>query len=299
MPKLLIVSPCRNEIEFAETTIRSIINQEVKPDLWIIVDDGSTDGTSELLSKYASDHEFISIVSRKNSGKRNVGPGVVEAFYEGLHSVDYNEYEYICKMDLDLDISETYFKHALFLMESNPRLATVSGKPRVNNNGPKVYIEPTGDDFSVGMIKLYKIEAFNDIGGFVRQVMWDGIDCHMCRYKGWEAFSLDVPELTFYHLRPMGSSQKNIYVGKVRHGFGQYFMGTSLLYFIVSSVYRLKEYPVIAGSMCSLYGYLKSFFQRKEQFGDDNFRHFLKRYQFKVLLSGRKSAMEYARKTQC
>lgn len=297
MKKLLIVSPCRNEIEFAETTIISIVNQNVRPDLWIIVDDGSTDGTSELLAKYEKEYEFISIVTRKDSGKRNVGPGVVDAFYEGLNSVEYGEYDFICKMDLDLEIVNTYFEYSLSLMESNPKLATVSGKPRVKNNGTKEYIEPTGDDFSVGMIKLYKTTAFNDIGGFVRQVMWDGIDCHMCRYKGWEACSRDLPELTFYHLRPMGSSQKNIYVGKVRHGFGQYFMGTSFVYFLLSCGFRLKEYPVVSGALCSLYGYLKAFIQREKQFGSSEFRRFLRRYQWRVILSGRNSAMDKVRRT--
>lgn len=294
--QLLIITPCRNEIEFAKFTLESIINQTCRPDLWIIVDDGSTDGTSQLLEQYQDTYDFIRIVTRADRGKRNVGPGVVEAFYEGLNSVDYTEYQYICKMDLDLDICITYFEHCLQLMRQEPKLATVSGKPRVRNNGSKEYIEPTGDDFSVGMIKLYRTLAFDDIGGFVREVMWDGIDCHMCRFLGWQAYSVDLPQLYFYHLRPMGSSQNNIFVGKIRHGFGQYFMGTSLLYMLASTFYRFKEYPLFIGAICSLYGYLKSAITRQRQFGTTDFRLFLKKYQFKVLTSGRQSAMEKVRR---
>ena len=88
--------------------------------------------------------------------------------------------------------------------------------------------ERHGDDTSLGMTKFYRVACFKAIGGFVREVMWDGIDCHRCRMKGWIACSWDEPELRFVHLRPMGSSQQSIYAGRMRHGSGQYFMGTGL-----------------------------------------------------------------------
>ena len=79
-----------------------------------------------------------------------------------------------------------------------------------------------------GMTKFYRVSCFKAIGGFVREVMWDGIDCHRCRMHGWIACSWDEPDLRFVHLRPMGSSQQSIYTGRMRHGYGQYFMGTGL-----------------------------------------------------------------------
>ena len=85
-----------------------------------------------------------------------------------------------------------------------------------------------GDENSVGMIKFYRTACFKQIGGFVRELMWDGIDCHRCRMLGWIAVSWDDPDLHFEHLRPMGTSHKNWWTGRVRHGVGQYFMGTGL-----------------------------------------------------------------------
>ncbi|MEO0770772.1 MAG: glycosyl transferase family 2, partial [Cyanobacteria bacterium J06649_4] len=82
--------------------------------------------------------------------------------------------------------------------------------------------ERCGDETSVGRNKFYRRACFEAIGGFVRQVMWDGIDCHRCRMEGWIACSWDEPALRFVHLRPMGSSQKNIFTGSTRHGSGQY-----------------------------------------------------------------------------
>ena len=290
--KLLIVSPCRDEIEYARNTLDSIVSQSLLPDKWIIVDDGSTDGTSELLNEYAEKYAFIEVYKRPDRGERSVGPGVVDAFYAGLNCVDYAQYEYLCKLDLDLDIPAIYFESALKRFSSDPKLATISGKPYVNTFG-KEYMEPTGDDFSVGMIKLYRTTAFDDIGGFIRQVMWDGIDCHMCRYMGWVARSENSEDLKFYHLRPMGSSQVGIYTGKIRHGYGQYFMGTSALYMLASTVYRLGQYPVFWGALFSLYGYFKASLSGEKRFGDANFRRFLHRYQFLVLLRGREFAMSY------
>ena len=82
------------------------------------------------------------------------------------------------------------------------------------------------------MTKFYRVSCFEAIGGFVREVMWDGIDCHQCRMKGWAACSWDDPELRFVHLRPMGSSQDSIFTGRMRHGYGQYFMGTGFLFIL-------------------------------------------------------------------
>jgi biofilm PGA synthesis N-glycosyltransferase PgaC len=291
--KLLVISPCRDEIDFALETLESIVNQSVKPDLWIIVDDGSTDGTSELLKEYAERYSFIRVHTRINRGERSVGPGVVEAFYDGLSLVPLDEYEYVCKLDLDLRIPNQYFETVLNEFGSETNLGTYSGKPYSIRNGKRT-MEPTGDDFSVGMIKMYRVSAFKDIGGFARGVMWDGIDCHMCRFKGWKAKSSNEEKLQFDHLRVMGSSQKSIYVGKRRHGYGQYYMGSSLIYFFVSCVYRVFEYPMLGGVINSMYGYLVPFFKQRERFGTRKFQKFLKTYQWKVLFTGRQAAMIWA-----
>ena len=129
-------------------------------------------------------------------------------------------------------------------MEAEPRLGTTSGKPYfVRARDGALVPEVCGDEMSVGMTKFYRTACFREIGGFVREVMWDGIDCHRCRMLGWIAESVDDEALRFLHLRPMGSSQKGIWTGRVRSGFGQYFMGTSPLYLIASAAFRLFKAP--------------------------------------------------------
>src|SRR5436189_3614691 len=98
---------------------------------------------------------------------------------------------------------------------------------------------------SVGMTKFYRTTCFREIGGFVREVMWDGIDCHRCRMFGWKALSLRDPELQIVHLRQMGSSHKSVFHGRLRWGRGQFFMGTHPLYLLAIAAYRMAERPWI------------------------------------------------------
>jgi hypothetical protein len=136
------------------------------------------------------------------------------------------------------------------------------------------------------------VSCFKAIGGFVREVMWDGIDCHRCRMMGWIACSWDDPELRFVHLRPMGSSQRGIYTGRMRHGYGQYYMGTGLLFMTASALYRLGEKPYVLGSLAMLWGWLKSALAGMPRYDDPEFRRFLHRYQRRALLVGKKRAIE-------
>jgi hypothetical protein len=176
-------------------------------------------------------------------------------------------------------------------MESEPRIGTISGKPHfLRPRDGALVPEVCGDEMSVGMTKLYRTACFREIGGFVREVMWDGIDCHRCRMLGWIAESVDAEGLRFQHLRPMGSSQKGIWTGRVRSGYGQYFMGTSPAYLIASSVYRLFKHPVVYGSAAMLWGYFSSAALGLPRYDDPEFRRFLRRYQRECLLRGKAAA---------
>ena len=152
--------------------------------------------------------------------------------------------------------------------------------------------EACGDETSVGMTKFYRVACFLDIGGFVRQVMWDGIDCHRCRMKGWIARSWDDPELRFIHLRPMGSSQHGIWTGRKRHGFGQYFMGTSLAYMTASALFRLTRRPFVVGGAGMWWGYVSSMVLGQPRYDDLDFRRFLRGYQWDCLRRGKKKATQ-------
>jgi poly-beta-1,6-N-acetyl-D-glucosamine synthase len=289
--RYLLISPCRDEARFLRRTLDSVAAQSTPPALWVVVDDGSTDETPAILEEYSSRMPYLRVVRRVDRGARKVGPGVIEAFYAGLETVCLDDFDYVCKLDMDLDLPEQYFETLMRRMESNPRIGTTSGKPWfVNPRNGALVPEVCGDEMSVGMTKFYRVACFKEIGGFVREVMWDGIDCHRARMLGWIAESIDLEAARFVHLRPQGASQKGIWTGRLRKGFGQYFMGTSPVYYLAVVAYHLPAYPMLIGSVAMLWGYSRSWFRRLPRYEDDEFKRFLRSYQHACLRMGKRTA---------
>ncbi|MDH5722390.1 MAG: glycosyltransferase family 2 protein [Alphaproteobacteria bacterium] len=293
--KYILISPCKDEGAYIEKTLRSVLNQTIKPVQWVIVDDGSSDNSVEIIKKYKEQMPFIKIVIRPK-GERKVGAGVIHAFNEGLKHIDVPDYDFLCKFDVDLDLKPRYFEVLMQRMNEDPRLGTCSGKAYyIHPQTGERKSELCGDEASVGMTKFYRRDCFEQIGGFVAEVGWDGYDCHRARWFGWRALSWDEPDLQFIHLRPMGSSQKSIYRGRIRHGKGQFHIGTHPLFFLISSAYRsVRQRPYITGTFFSIYGYIKAWLSGEKRFGDAEMVKFIQSYQMKALMEGKGPAAEWA-----
>src|SRR5688500_13649243 len=98
-----LITPCRDEADYARKTLDSITSQTVPPALWVIVDDGSKDATPQILAEYAAKFSYIKIVRREDRGKRSVGPGVIDAFYAGYQTINPDDLDYVCNLDIELD----------------------------------------------------------------------------------------------------------------------------------------------------------------------------------------------------
>jgi biofilm PGA synthesis N-glycosyltransferase PgaC len=286
----VLISPCRNEADYMRRTLDSVVAQTVTPACWVIVDDGSTDETPAILAEYAARHDWIKVVAKPDRGHRAVGPGVIEAFYAGLDTVSVSDYPYLCKLDLDLDLPTGYFEGLMARMETDPRIGTCSGKPYMRR-GSALVSERRGNEMSAGMTKFYRTACFEQIGGFVHEVMWDAIDCHKARQLGWRAISWDDPELRFEHLRPMGSSQQSIYTGRQRHGFGQYFMGSDPFFYAATCVFRMAEPPYVLGGLAMAQGYLGAWLRSERQLDDPALMAFIRAYQRRSLRVGKARAI--------
>lgn len=284
-----LITPCRDEEQFAEVTLQTVAAQTEPPALWIVVDDGSTDRTPEILREWQKRLPYLHVMTRPDRGSRRLGGGVIDAFYDGYAAIDPEMFDYVCKFDLDLELPAAYFADVMDVMQGDERLATFSGKPYFRRGSSRIS-EMCGDENAVGMIKFYRLPAFNQIGGFVRELMWDGIDGHRCRMHGWRAQSRDDAHLQFIHLRPMGTSHKGWWTGRQRHGRGQYYMGTGPVYMLASALYRMTRPPRIIGGLAMLTGYAKAGLERMPRYDDPEFRKFLRRYQRLCLLMGKKWA---------
>jgi biofilm PGA synthesis N-glycosyltransferase PgaC len=292
--RYVIISPCRDEEQRLPATIQTITSQTTLPAKWVIVDDGSKDDTPRILAEAAAKYPFIQVVRREDRGGRVVGSGVVDAFYHGLSTVNLDEYDYLCKLDCDLELPPRCFERTMEYFEQDPWLGTLSGKLYLKLETGKVVRERIGDENSVGAVKFYRTRCFQDIGGFVRQVCWDGIDGHMCRMKGWIARSIDDDEMRILHLRQMGSSHQGIWHGRMRWGRGKYFMGSEPYYVAAVALYRMVERPFVVGGVGILWGYVKAKLDHVPRMEDEGYLDQLRRFERDSLLFGKsKTAARY------
>jgi glycosyltransferase involved in cell wall biosynthesis len=279
--RIVLVSPCRDEEETLERTIACVRAQTLPPVRWVIVDDGSRDRTPQILEKATSEIPWLRVVRRPDRGHRELGSGVIDAFEEGLASIDV-DYDLVGKLDVDLEFSPRYLERILASFEADPQLAAASGKV-YRREGDRLVEEFMIDEMVAGQFKLYRREAFERIGGFVHGLMWDGIDFHRARMAGYRTASLADPELRIVHLRLMGSSDRSIYRGRLRWGRGQWFMGSSLPYVIASGAFRMREKPYVIGGLAIVAGYLLAAARREPRYGDPEFRENLRRWQHRRL----------------
>jgi len=124
--RLVIISPCRDEEQFVRITLDSVIKQTYRPDLWIIVDDGSRDRTAEIVAAYAARHLWIRLVRRERGGSRQLGPGVVNAFNAGLAALGDEPFDVIAKMDCDLEFGAETFA-AIMKLFDDPEVGWPAG----------------------------------------------------------------------------------------------------------------------------------------------------------------------------
>ena len=286
--RVVIISPVRDEESTLEKTIACMEAQTCPPVEWVVVDDGSTDRTPQILQEAAARIPWLRIHRRADRGFRKLGGGVIEAFNEGLAQVTC-DYDFVGKMDVDLEFSPRYLELILTHFRQDPQLAAASGKVFRNESGRFVE-EFMIDDMVAGQFKLYRRGPFERIDGFVSEVMWDGIDFHKARIAGFRTASLPDQDLRLIHLRLMGSSDKNIYRGRLRWGRGQWFMGTSFPYIVASGVFRMREKPYGAGGALIILGYLQSALKREPRFEEEGFRqnlHDWQRERLKGVLKGK------------
>ncbi|MEE9386233.1 MAG: glycosyltransferase family A protein [Nannocystaceae bacterium] len=275
--RVVLISPIRDEERTLERTIACVEKQTLTPSLWVMVDDGSTDATPEILARAAQRNPWIRIVKRKDRGFRKLGGGVIDAFNDGLAEVDI-PYDYIAKMDVDLEFSEHYLEQAMRHFDADPQLAAISGKV-FRPEGVQFVEEFMIDEMVAGQFKLYRRTHFEAIGGFVTEIMWDGIDFHKARLAGYRTCSVPDEALKLIHLRLMGSSDANVYRGRLRWGRGQWFMGSSFPYVLASGVFRMREKPYGVGGALIIAGYLRSALRRERRYPDLGFRQGLRRWQ--------------------
>ncbi|MBM4286588.1 MAG: glycosyltransferase family 2 protein [Deltaproteobacteria bacterium] len=280
--RFLVITPARNEEQYLGQTIASIVSQTVLPQEWIIVDDGSRDATAAIAQRAAGANPWIKVVRRRDRGYRDVGSGMVDAFYLGLNNVKEDNYDFIFIIDADVVLSRDYFKVILNKFSENPRLGIAGGTLYEPRHGKfcKTILMPWR---TYGAAKCWRRTCFQDIGGLVKHIGWDNIDNFNAMMRGWETRVFEDEALKTYHLRPMGWSEKSPYTTWIRSGNALYFMGAHPLWVLASSVYHFQDYPYVIGGLCTILGYLQALLKGAKPYDDREFRNFLWKWQLKKL----------------
>lgn len=277
--KYTVITPVRNEAEFIEKTINSMIQQTVKATEWVIVNDGSTDETAEIVAKYAAEHPWLKLVSRADRGIRQRGKGVVETFYTGYAALTQQDYDVIVKLDGDLSFEPTYFESLLGEFESNPKLGVTGGGVYERLDG-KNWVLDGSTDHVRGPTKVYRRACFDAIGGLVPALGWDGVDEWKALTLGWEVRSF--PELKVYHYRVTGAATGSL-KSRMEQGYGAYYMGYHPLFIVARGLLYMSLRPYIIGGIVLIIAYFMAWLRRQEQLPDPATIRYVRQTQLRKL----------------
>ena len=281
-PRLVIISPSRDESNYIGATLHSMANQIRPPDRWVIVDDGSTDRTGEIVSRYAEKHPWMELVRRHRSGKRRLGPGVVEAFDFGLDALGDDYWDIIAKLDCDIEFEPDFIQKILARFE-NPRVGMVGGTGFMKI-GSRLIRERWADFHVPGMTKFYRRPCFEQIGGLQPLYGWDILDETDARRHGW--ITLSDPRIVFIHHRVQSSALGSVR-GRKTWGWGAYAVGSHPVFAVIRGFYRMLEPPWIMGGFAFLFGFFASYFDpRINRTTDKDLIRYLRREQIHRILHG-------------
>jgi biofilm PGA synthesis N-glycosyltransferase PgaC len=262
-PTYVLITPARNEAQFIELTIRSVVAQHVRPLKWIIVSDGSTDGTDDIARKYAAQYAWIELVSLPERAQRNFA-GKVAAFNVGHSKLAGLDYDVIGNLDGDVSFEADYLEFLLNQFAANPQLG-VAGTPYREENSIHDERFKSPDHVS-GACQMFRRKCFEDIGGY-QPVQSGGIDLIAllgAQAKGWQTKRFD--DKVCLHHRNVGSGDhKDVYRRLLNRGKKDYLLGSHPAFELFRSVNQMKNRPYFIGGLLMIFGYAWAMLSRVER----------------------------------
>jgi biofilm PGA synthesis N-glycosyltransferase PgaC len=280
MTRYVIITPVRDEEKHIEATIESVCRQTILPSEWVIVDDGSTDRTGDILDRVTAQSPWIRVIHRTNRGFRKSGGGVMEAFYDGYNTLQRNDWDFIVKLDGDLSFAPEYFEKCLEYFRRDPNLGIGGGEIYHNISG-NLKLEETPRFHVRGATKIYRKSCWEAIDRLWPAQGWDTIDEVKANMLGWKTYAF--ADLHLLHYRLTGSEDGLLH-DRVKHGMACYISGYHPLFVLASSLYRMTQKPYIIGSAAVLYGYLKAHLTHPPRLEDQSYVAYIRGQQLRRLL---------------
>jgi glycosyltransferase involved in cell wall biosynthesis len=269
----VIITAARNEKSFIQNTLESVVKQTLQPLRWIIVSDGSTDGTDEVVRQYAESYDFVRLMQISPSSTRNFG-SKARAVKIGQNSISALDFDYIANVDGDVSFAPDYFERVLEHMKSDPSLGIGGGVLVEPHNGRWIR-QASNTKWSVsGPIQVFRRQCFIDIGGYLPLAMGglDTIAEVTARMKGWgvRAFS----DVEACHQRRTGGYVSGLQAA-YRLGAQEYLYGSHPVFEILKCITRIADRPLFVASIVRLAGYLWYLMRRTPKAVPDDIARFV------------------------
>jgi glycosyltransferase involved in cell wall biosynthesis len=280
-PSYALITPARNEEDYIELTIRSVVSQTTPPVKWVIVSDGSTDRTDAIVKGYLPSHPWMQLVRMPERKERHFA-AKVQCFNAGYQALGDAAYDIVGNLDADISFAPDYFAFLMAKFAEDPRLG-VAGTPFVEGDNRVYDYRFTNIEHVSGACQMFRRCCFEEIGGYtpVRGGGIDWIAVTTARMKGWKTRTFT--EKTCTHHRIMGSAASSGLGVSFKHGKKDYALGGHLLWQIFRATYQMTKSPYIVGGASLLLGYCWAALTRADRPVSDDLRRFHRSEQLKRL----------------
>ncbi|MFV8374587.1 glycosyltransferase family 2 protein [Flavobacterium sp. LB1P71] len=249
-----IVIPAHNEEAFIALTLESLISQTVLPKKVVVVNDNSTDKTVEIVTAFAKENPFITLVNKTSSAIHLPGSKVIQAFHKGFETLD-EDYDIIVKLDADLILPNNYFETVLNIFEKDATIGMAGGFAYIEKNGDWILENLTDKDHIRGAFKAYRKACFQQIGNLKPAMGWDTVDELLSKFYGWKVVT--DASLIVKHLKPTGANYNK--TARYKQGEAFYTLGYGFLITSIASakLAMMKKKPLL------FLDYIKGFWKAK------------------------------------
>ena len=276
--KVCVIIPVFNEQDFIKKSVESLIDQTIKPEEVIYVNDNSTDNSKNIIKNLIGKCEWIRVIDHKSFQEHVPGSKVIEAFNFGLKNLE-TQFDIICKFDGDIILPKNYIEKIIEIFNEKEKVGIAGGNLYVQKNGKWIYENIAAKTHVRGPIKAYRVECFNDINALKSSIGWDTVDVLLAQKKGWLIYT--DKNLIVKHLKPTG--QKYSLHSKILQGESLYKMRFGFILSILSLLKSSLNNYSLSRLFFGLIGYCVSFLKQKPFIVTDEEGVYIRNFRWKVI----------------